>query len=441
MPPKQMAKQSKPGGGGGGGGAGGGGGSNSIGSSKSGPTWTAPKNITHPEHHHTLNHLHQVALYYAVLSASSPHAAWSDTASRLQGEMVRSARTLSRKAVIRMDTGVKRDACPRCDAVLVQGLTASVTSRRSGPHDHVVKARCAVCGVVARRPAPDLVPAWEMQDPTEGAEAAKQGEGEAEGGEAMKRQRDEAEAEAAPERKKVSQRHRRRTASIKRQLLQAAQSASTAPSGWTILVNPRTTSDTTQHTASEKLSRKQKAQQRQARMAARASSSTVGPVAAPRRRRRQRAEKPLRWNDSPRMDDWTTSLSSPYYATSVQSPLDATSSAQTETLAPLHAPPQQPKPNGRRAPRPHLAHFNERLQGSHWDDPLHRLSQLLDQPPPNPASSSPDTIQADASLLYRGGNEYASQALRFWQTAARSRGDHRLVSGVGKNGALGPTLS
>ncbi|GAC94594.1 hypothetical protein PHSY_002167 [Pseudozyma hubeiensis SY62] len=397
-------------------------------SPKSNPTWTAPKTLTHPEHHHTLNHLNQVASYYAVLSTSSSSVAPIDTASRLQAEMVRSAKTLSRKAVIRMDTGLKRDFCIKCDTVLVQGLTASVRSRVSGPHDHVIKARCKVCGTVTRRPAPDLVPRLLTDDPG-GKEKGDDGDAnvteekseckipsEREAGEEVRRQ----------EKRKVPQRQRRRTASIKRHILRHTDSDAIDPSdpqnasqGFSMVPSATSVSamsTTDKDSSAGRPSRRQIAEKRKARIANRATSASAAAPAVnePRERKKHARMEPLYvLRDSP--------------LPTLAALEDTPPRRPTEDLL-RHGTAPSRRQKLPRAPRPQLPHFNDRLHGSHWDDPLTRLSSLL----ADSASKSPiDTSSTD---------DHASQALHFWQSAAHSRGDHLLVTGVGKNGALGPTV-
>ncbi len=130
--------------------------SSSSSAAKASP-WIQPKTIIHPEHHHTLNHLNQVAAFYSVLSSTGPSTPSTlssqssgvrDTALNLQSDFVRAGKTLSRKAVIRLDTGVKRGSCPKCETVWIEGLTVDVRARRSGPHGHLVKKRCKVVDVV-----------------------------------------------------------------------------------------------------------------------------------------------------------------------------------------------------------------------------------------------------------------------------------------------------
>ncbi|KAF6767067.1 RNAse P, Rpr2/Rpp21 subunit [Kalmanozyma brasiliensis GHG001] len=386
MPPKstntqQKGKQSK-------------GGSSST-SSKAGPTWVAPKAITHPEHHHTLNHLHQVASYYGILSASAPAASSSDPACRLQGEMVRSAKSLSRKVVIRMDTGVKRGSCPKCDTVWVEGLTVSVRSRVSGPHDHVLKWRCGCCGTVARRPAPDLVP--ELKG--EKAEAEEEGKGK-------KRDRGQEVIGEQPKVKRVPQRQRRRTASIKKQLSREAE-ASDAKAGLPQDVSEAALANPLTNPPKAKLSRKQVKQQRAARLAKRASS-TSSTIAA--------SSDPI---DSASQAE-AKADTVPAQAAVPDSPCEPTISAPDPPTAQsaLKSPERK-----LRAPRPHLPHFNDRVQGSHWDDTFTKLEAQISAQPSEHTTP------------------YAGQALQYWQKAARSRGDHLVVTGVGKNGALGPSLS
>ncbi|KAJ9475680.1 hypothetical protein PHBOTO_005735 [Pseudozyma hubeiensis] len=388
-------------------------------STKSNPTWTAPKSITHPEHHHTLNHLNQVASYYAVLSASSSSAAPSDTASRLQAEMVRSAKTLSRKAVIRMDTGLKRESCTKCDTVLMQGLTASLRSRVSGPHDHVVKARCKVCGTVMRRPAPDLVPRLITDD---AGGKGKQDNGDANVMEEESERKDARETEdevRKQQKRKVPQRQRRRTASIKRHLLRQTNSdandppaSQTAPQGFSMV--PSATSTTDKGSSTGRPSRRQIAEKRKARIANRASTSAAAAPAGLREPKKHARSQPyyVTWDSPPPIPVALEDTSTP--------------PPSEDLLRQDNAPPRRRKLP--RAPRPQLPHFNDRLQGSHWDDPLTRLSSLLADSAPKPPI---DTTSTD---------DHASQALHFWQSAAHSRGDHLLVTGVGKNGALGPTV-
>ena len=86
---------------------------------------------------------------------------------------------------------------------MIEGLTMSIRNKASGPHDHVSKKRCGVCGAVVRLPAPDLVPEI----------------GVGKGARDEQKEQEEGTSEAAKGKQKVSQRQRRRTGSIKRHLL------------------------------------------------------------------------------------------------------------------------------------------------------------------------------------------------------------------------------
>lgn len=377
--------------------------------SKTSATWIAPKTITHPEHHHTLNHLQQVASYYAVLSASLRREVRGDMATRLQGEMVRWVKTLSRKAVIRLDTGLKRGSCARCDTVLVEGLTASVRSQASGPHGHVVKTRCGVCGTVIRRAAPDLLPRFERGAINEMDEQANDREQRGHV-DPSKAKGEQVQVDMVVASNNVSQRHRRRIASIKRHVLRQTASVTTPPcndaSADTNLLASSCTKP--QVALPAKPSRSQKAKQRKARIANPAPSRPTPTTTGVRHASQARLPEPRSTNS-------LISLSDPSIKPPPQPELDTR--RQTK----------YPKP-----PRPLLPHFNDRLQGSPWDNPITRLSDLIHNPasqPPRPNSSN-NTVHAS----------YASHAFHFWQTAARSRGDHLLITGVGKNGALGSTI-
>ncbi|CDU23572.1 uncharacterized protein SPSC_02201 [Sporisorium scitamineum] len=191
---------------------------------------------------------------------------------------------------------------------------------------------------------------------------------------------DQAEVDDKKVSNRVSQRRRRRTASIKKQLLQQADS----------LAKPHTTT----------LSRKQRREQRRTRIAKRgtaSSSSLAVPPAA----------------TNPALGSQPTTVNLPTSAPP-EPPASPPRPPQTASVTPA---PWQKK---RRIPRPQLAHFNDRVQGSHWDDIFTKLN--------------PDEAQNDPTRAY------ATQALGYWQKAARSRGDHLVLSGVGKNGALGPQL-
>ncbi|CBQ69550.1 conserved hypothetical protein [Sporisorium reilianum SRZ2] len=181
---------------------------------------------------------------------------------------------------------------------------------------------------------------------------------------------EKAGADAERDTTKVSQRQRRRTASIKKQLLRQADS----------LPKPPTAAS----------SRKQRSESRRARMAKRATIHPSTPDPVP----------PAATTPSPQPQTHT---------------VDSSTSASPEPPAPLPqpSPAKPPARKRRRTACPQLAHFNDRVQGSHWDNVFPKLSDASDEP---------------------------SQALAYWQTAARSRGDHLVLSGVGKNGALGPQL-
>lgn len=127
-----------------------------------GPSWAVPKTVTHPEHHHTLNHLHHVSSFYATL------AAWGSEQNRhkaLSAQCERQLSSLARKAVIRLDTSVKRAVCRRCNVPAIAGLTLATRSKPSGPHGHVVQNTCSVCGSVRRTPAPNEVVASQPKTP------------------------------------------------------------------------------------------------------------------------------------------------------------------------------------------------------------------------------------------------------------------------------------
>ncbi|PWZ01827.1 hypothetical protein BCV70DRAFT_215267 [Testicularia cyperi] len=151
-------------------------------------TWTLPKTIINPEHHHTLNHLDQVSSFYAAIASvhspteashgkqSSSRVAASSRA--MQAHLRRDMQSLSKKALIRMDRSLKRPTCPRCSSLAVPGLTARTRNKASGPHDHIVANTCLVCNAKRRIPAPNAprktrpnrnpkaAPKFDQQDPT-----------------------------------------------------------------------------------------------------------------------------------------------------------------------------------------------------------------------------------------------------------------------------------
>lgn len=420
--------------------------------SKPGPALVAPKAITHPEHHHTLNHLHQVAAFYAVLSstsASTSSSSSSDAACRLQGEMVRSAKVLSRKAVIRLDTGVKRGSCPRCDTVWMEGLTVHVRSRVSGPHGHILKWKCGVCGVLVRRPAPDLVPQFDKaQEKSEKKQPLKRTKTQ---DPKVKRLAEEKkEAEKQQKKAKISQRQRRRTASIKRQLLRAAEAAaptqvvvekdaaapeaSTGPSE----ASPAAPAPApaSEPPAAVKLSRGQKRKQRLEKHALRSNSAGAAP------QKRGRRKIPQLRPDELRVPPIYTFADQVYYDKGSPRAITVSSTCSTPPpLSPAAAPAANDKrgvPAGKivRTQRPQLPHFNDRTEHSHWDSPFTALHNHLHPPAAPTAEPSPDHHSATHDPV----GAFSCQALQYWEKAARSRGDHRLITGVGKNGALGPTL-
>lgn len=374
---------------------------------KTGPTWTAPKTITHPEHHHTLNHLNQVAAYYAVLSSTSVSS--SSTASisalQLQSELTRSAKTLSRKAVIRLDTSTKRGACGRCDAVLVEGLTMSVRSKASGPHDHLLKKKCGLCGTVVRVPAPNLVP--RIEDGGTKRDGAIVG------------QREE-KSESATAKQKSSQRQRRRIGSIKRQLLRESQTRGFVDEEASSTSHPSELDSATKCPVASKpkLSRGQRRQARVDKLQHRSSSqqsdgkATTAPAAKRRRRDSQLLPSTIAGSN--------TALD----------PVEA--SGGDDQLQHI------PRYEGR-AQRPQLPHFNDRVQGSGWDEPFTKLSSHLQSNSTEALAGSENS--AGRSATKNEEKEVTAQALDHWQIAARSRGDHLLVSGVGKNGSLGASVS
>lgn len=94
-----------------------------------GSSWTLPKSVVNAEHYHTLNHLHQVGAYWASVSASSSTQAKvpvGDGVGVGAGDLMDK---ISKKAVMRLDVGVKRGCCRACGVVLVPGLTARVRVR------------------------------------------------------------------------------------------------------------------------------------------------------------------------------------------------------------------------------------------------------------------------------------------------------------------------
>lgn len=419
--------------------------------SKPGPALVAPKAITHPEHHHTLNHLHQVAAFYAVLSTSAASSSSSsDAACRLQGEMVRSAKVLSRKAVIRLDTGVKRGSCPRCDTVWMEGLTVHVRSRVSGPHGHVIKWKCGVCGVLVRRPAPDLVPQFDKaQEKSEKRPSLKLKKTQ---DPKVKRLAEEKkEGEKQQEKTKTSQRQRRRTASIKRQLLRAAESAvptqaaaekdaaapeaSTGPSEASPAAPAPAPAAASEPPATVKLSRGKKRKQRLEKRALRISTG-----AAPQKRGRRKI--PALRPDELRVPPIYTFADQVYYDKGSPRAITVSSTCSTPPpLSPAAAPAANDKrgvPAGKivRTQRPQLPHFNDRTEHSHWDSPFTALHNHLHPSAAPTAEPSPEQHSATHDPV----GAFSCQALQYWEKAARSRGDHRLITGVGKNGALGPTL-
>ncbi|UTT88198.1 hypothetical protein NDA17_007762 [Ustilago hordei] len=365
---------------------------------KAGPTWTAPKTITHPEHHHTLNHLNQVAAYYAVLSStfdfsSSSYA--STSALHLQSEITRSAKTLSRKSVIRLDTSVKRRACGRCEAVMIEGLTMSIRNKASGPHDHVSKKKCGVCGAVVRQPAPDLVPEIGV------------GKGPRDG----QKEQEEGTSEAAKGKQKVSQRQRRRTGSIKRHLLGKIKAKDDGEEEGSSSVQ------SAQEPSKPKLSRRQRQHARSDKSSIRLSSRRLDrfmePSHSTKERRRNGELKPAA-TEPPK--------GPPELATTAVS----SSGASIES---------QPTPHRKgRIRRPQLEHFNDRVQGSCWDEAFIKLSSHLLEPVETLDGSERG---AETSAMENEERQVSTQALEYWEKAARSRGDHLLVTGVGKNGSLG----
>nr|CDI55594.1 hypothetical protein BN887_04283 [Melanopsichium pennsylvanicum 4] len=109
---------------------------------------------------------------------------------------------------------------------------------------------------------------------------------------------------------------------------------------------------------------------------------------------------------------------------------------QLDDSSPTAVPPLdevESKPNRAakgRNPRPSLPHFNDRVQGSHWDLPFSLLHTLL-----NRHENTTEDLD-DRRVVAQ-----AKQTLEYWENAARSRGDHLVVAAVGKNGTLGPSVS
>lgn len=199
------------------------------------------------------------------------------------------------------------------------------------------------------------------------------------------------EREEKDDEARMSQRQRRRVGSIKRQLLREASSNHSS-------VAEASTS------VKHQMSRRQRRQQRLARLASRPSPSSTALTtpAQPKPSLNPPSQQP------PQTDD--------------NYPIEYTVSTSR---------------SGRAADRPHLPHFNDRVQCSHWDDPLTKLHTLIDTPA---APLQTTTSQADAQQDHLD-RAAANQALMYYEKAARSRGDHIIVRGVGKNGDLGPTVT
>ncbi|RPB01879.1 Rpr2-domain-containing protein, partial [Choiromyces venosus 120613-1] len=93
-----------------------------------------------------LNYLHQSA--HLLLTSGSPN---------LSRNLVSTARTVAKKAVIRFDPSIKRTWCKRCNAVLVPGVSCEhrVDNLSRGGRKawaDVLIVRCWGCGCLKRFP-------------------------------------------------------------------------------------------------------------------------------------------------------------------------------------------------------------------------------------------------------------------------------------------------
>ncbi|EPQ27667.1 uncharacterized protein PFL1_04805 [Pseudozyma flocculosa PF-1] len=180
MPPEAAATKAagtapKAGGGGGGSKGGKGSGAPAAKAAKA-PAWVLPRSVPQPEHNHTLSHLLQVANYFSFLASlyraapSNPSAPSTttgqpsapsradieaerqrrrkETLQSLSSRYTRDTLSLSRKAVLRLDVGVKRGLC-RCGMARMGG---GWKAKRNGPHGKVLVQRCP-CGGRKRWPA------------------------------------------------------------------------------------------------------------------------------------------------------------------------------------------------------------------------------------------------------------------------------------------------
>ncbi|KDQ55820.1 hypothetical protein JAAARDRAFT_208592 [Jaapia argillacea MUCL 33604] len=83
-------------------------------------------------------------------------ASRSLTTSDLARSYVKTMKSVSQRAIVKIDPTVKRTLCTGCDAVLLPGSTATVRVKASSCHGNTITYTCLACGNSRRIPAPPI---------------------------------------------------------------------------------------------------------------------------------------------------------------------------------------------------------------------------------------------------------------------------------------------
>ncbi|SPO39200.1 uncharacterized protein PSFLO_04679 [Pseudozyma flocculosa] len=475
MPPEAAATKAagtapKAGGGGGGSKGGKGSGAPAAKAAKA-PAWVLPRSVPQPEHNHTLSHLLQVANYFSFLASlyraapSNPSAPSTttgqpsapsradieaerqrrrkETLQSLSSRYTRDTLSLSRKAVLRLDVGVKRGLC-RCGMARMGG---GWKAKRNGPHGKVLVQRCP-CGGRKRWPAsrawpdtalPVLTAATTVE---QGAAQGVSGAGRVDSGKGTQKEAaSEVMAMAGPS--------------------QSAVAAAVAPGGQP--AKRKAPPSAIDQPASKKAKSSKPPKVRQLRLDVvttdaghkELGASAADPVGDQRKKSalRRAAEAPIQPRRSlsqrqrrkqsklrdrelrnlarleEKMDEWAE-------------PSDAGTDAVATSSAPSAAP-----------RRPNVVRYADRIEGSGWDRPIVALEEAAarahEQPPAQastvsqPAPAAPPRQQQQQPPQGQDGAvdedaRYAVHAAHYYGAATRMRGNHVVVHGVGKGGLLGP---
>ena len=97
---------------------------------------------------HSLNLLHQSAIFSAIQAALLGTSFGEAIQKSIQ------LQSLAKKATLRLDTSVKRSLCQRCSVPLIPGLTCTVQCQTFLASSRAVKTRCRVCSLNRRMIAP-----------------------------------------------------------------------------------------------------------------------------------------------------------------------------------------------------------------------------------------------------------------------------------------------